>query len=117
MGPFSVTEEVHTGFGVDNPHLIHIIHVIKSGTILMEHHGNFCVRGELHTGFWWGFPSPYTYNSVDKFRNNFNGQAWEHFGLEERYIEDLVGNSLTHICYSRDKIRNNCNGKAWDHFG
>ena len=29
----------------------------------------------------------------DKIRNNFNGQAWGHFGVEERYIQDLVGKS------------------------
>jgi hypothetical protein len=103
MGPFWVREEVHTGFGVDNPHTIHIIQVIKLGTFLMEQHWDFCFRREVHIGFWWGFSSPYIYiyiyNSVDKYRNNFNGQAWGNLGLEERNIQDLVGNSSTHTSY------------------
>jgi len=37
-----------------------------------------------------GNSSPHTYFSGDKIRNNFNGQAIDHFGLEVRYIQDLV---------------------------
>jgi len=95
MGPFWVREEVHTGFGVDNPNPTYLIQVIKSGTFLMDLHGDFWVSGEVHTGFWWGISSPYTYNSGDKFRNNFNGQAWEHFGLEWMYLQELMGKFLT----------------------
>jgi len=53
--------------------------------------GTFWVRGEVHTGFWWRNSSPHTYFSIVKFRNNFNGQAWVHFGIEECFIQDFCG--------------------------
>ena len=95
MGPFWVSEVLHTGIGMDNPHPLHIIQVINWGTVLMDWLGDFWVKGEVHRGISWGNSSPHTYNSGDKFRNSFNGQAWEHFGLEVRYIQDLVGKFLT----------------------
>ena len=52
--------------------------------------GPFWVKEEVHELFWCGNTPPNTYYSCDKFRNKFNGQAWGHFGLEKRYIQDLV---------------------------
>ena len=31
------------------------------------------------------------YFSGDKIRNTFNGQTWGHFGIEERYIQEIRG--------------------------
>jgi len=65
--------------------------VIKSEIILIYRHETFCGRGDVHTGLWWENSSPHTCFSGDKIRINFNGQAWGHFGLEERFIQDFGG--------------------------